>query len=318
MFTQRKLFGFVQYPADGDGNDLGGAPVDRGDDLLPPDPEVPADNPPADKEPELDLDKEPDPAKDAKPEEGADGEDEGKGKKGKSANERIQDLINKGKAREAEYQAKIKELEDSQARMKVAEDLTEVENKLAEMEEKYAQLLLDGDAKQATALRAEIRKMEKAVYMQQAKMESMQAKDAAKEEIRYDSTVATLEEAYPQINPDSEEYDPEQVDEILAIHKGLVSQGLPPSLSIQRAVKYVLGAPSVANATTERGLQRAKDTKLKNAEAAKKQPADLGVAGTDSDKMGGGIDNSSVLKMSYEDFSKLSDDALAKMRGDYV
>lgn len=318
MLTQRKLFSFKMAPANNDGDDLSGA-VDRGDDLLPPDP-VEIDTNEIKEQLDLDLDEakpSDEQTKDAQ-NESADDEETEKPKKGRSANERIQDLINKNKTREAEYQAKIKELEESQARMKLAEDVTEVEARLAEMEEKYAQMLMDGEAKQATQLRSEIRKLEKAMYTQQARLESTHAKDAAKEEIKYDSTVSGLEATYPQINPDSEDYDPDSVEEILSIHRGLVTQGLPPSLSIQRAVKYVLGAPTEDTASSDRGLQRIKDTKVRNADASKRQPASTQKVGVDSDKLGGSLDEQSILKMNYDDFSKLSDEALAKMRGDYV
>jgi hypothetical protein len=150
----------------------------------------------------------------------------------------------------------------------------------------------------------------------------LQAKEAAKEEIRYDATVSNLEALYPEINPDADEYDSDAVDEILTIHKGLVAQGLPASLSIQRAVKYVLGAPTQdedrGDVLQDKGLQRTTEAKKRNVEAAKKQPANTAKVGADSDKLGGGVDASTVMKLSQEEFAKLSDDALAKMRGDYV
>jgi hypothetical protein len=90
---------------------------------------------------------------------------------------------------------------------------------------------------------------------------------------------------------------------------------------VQRAVKYVLGSPPAAESAPvgqEKGLQRIRDAKAKNAEAVKKQPPSTSKVGADSDKMGGGLNSESVLKMGYDDFSKLSEETLAKMRGDYV
>lgn len=317
--------------------------IDRGDDLLPPDP-APKDPPADNLDDALNQgtdddaakgdagDAEDDAAGDDKGDDGAGsddaaakaGQDDKQQRRGKqTANERIQELIRKNKDREAEYQARIKELESNQAMVKVAEDLAEAETKLTDMEEKYAQLLLDGNTKEATRIRQEMRQLERAITQQQTRQESLQVKEAAKEEIRYDATVSNLEATYPQINPDSDDYDTDAVDEILTIHKGLVAQGLPASLSIQRAVKYVLGAPAADDADkgdsfADKGLQRTTDAKKRNVEAAKKQPASTAKVGADSDKLGGGIDSAAVMKMSQEEFSKLSDDALAKMRGDYV
>jgi hypothetical protein len=305
--------------------------LDRGDELLPPDPEPGS----TDEEVQEVLGTKPDDDEEEDAEQVAadkdDSDDDAKAtkqaddkpRKGKqSANERIQELISRNKTREAEYQARIKDLEETQAKLRVAEDLTEAEGKLAEMEEQYAQLLLDGSAKDAAKIRQEMRQLERAIYSQQSQQASQQAKEAAKEEIRYDSTVSTLETVYPEINPDAEEYDVEAVDEVLALHRGLVSQGLPPSMAVQRAVKYVFGdrskAASGAAPQVDKGLQRIKDTKTRNAEAAKKQPASTSKVGADSDKLGGGVNEASILKMNYDEFSQLSEDALAKMRGDYV
>lgn len=311
--------------------------TDRGDDLLPPDPIRPVDTTAENLDDVLNQDAEADkPADDVAEDTEEDKGDEGdedkpaadakadeKPRRGKqSANDRIQELIRKNKDREAEYQARIKELESNQAMVKVAEDLADAEVKLTEMEEKYAQLLLDGNTKEATRIRQEMRQLERAITKQQSQQDSLQVKEAAKEEMRYDATVSSLEATYPQISPDSDDYDTDAVEEILTIHKGLVAQGLPASLSIQRAVKYVLGAPSTnddkGDDIVDKGLQRTKDAKNRNVDASKKQPANTAKVGADTDKLGGGVDASSVLKMSQDDFSKLSDDALAKMRGDYV
>lgn len=56
----------------------------------------------------------------------------------------------------------------------------------------------------------------------------------------------------------------------------------------------------------------------KTLEATSKQPASLAKAGMDSDKDGGSVSAKDVLKMSFKDFSALSDETLAKMRGDVL
>lgn len=317
MKLYQLLFGRVQAPLD-EGTDL--ATMDRGDELLPPDP---VKNEPEVKAETLDealkdgeeVDKvEPETIEVSEEEEA---EEAGPKKHRQTANERIQELISRNKEKEAAYQAKIKELEEQNSRVKLAENVEEAENKIQEMEEQYANLLADGELKKAAELRKEMRAMERAVVQAQARQEAMQAKEMTKEELKYDTTVSTLEGLYPQINPESAEYDTDVVQEVLALHQGLMSQGLPPSMAIQRAVKYVLGAanPKDEAPKEDRGLQRTKDAKVRNAEAAQRQPASTTKIGADSDKVGkpGGID---IMKMSQDDFAKLSDDTLAKLRGD--
>lgn len=316
MKLYQQLFGRVQAPLD-EGTDL--ATMDRGDELLPPDPakdEVKAETlDEALKEDEPEAVAKPEPDEDAV-KEGEEVEDTKPKRHKQTANERIQELISKNKEKEAAYQARIKELEEQTQRVKLAEDVEAAETKMQEMEEQYANLLADGELKKAADLRKEMRAMERAVVQAQARQEAMQAKEMTKEELKYDTTVSTLESMYPQINPEAEEYDTEAVQEVLALHKGLMSQGLPPSMAIQRAVKYVLGAPAKQEAQPDnKGLQRTKEAKSRNADAAQKQPPSTAKIGYDSDKIGksGGID---IMNMSQEDFSKLSDDVLAKMRGD--
>lgn len=312
------------------------AVVDRGDDLLAPDP---APSPEDDKK-ELDSGGTPDEevasggadsATDSSEETSdADKQQEEKPKGKRTANERIQELIRRNKDREAEYQARIKELEEATSRSKVSEDLQAAEAQLDELEEKYQQLMLDNNPKEAKLVRQQMRQMERAIIQQQTIQEAQRAKEMAKEEIRYDAAVSDIESRYPILNPDSEVFDDEVAAEVLDVHSGLVARGTPPSAAIRRAVKYVLADRGIdgkgeevadedeEDSTKARGLQRTKEAKTKNADAAKRQPASTLKVGADSDKLGGGLNEQSVLKMSQDDFAKLSEDALKKLRGDLI
>jgi hypothetical protein len=62
--------------------------------------------------------------------------------------------------------------------------------------------------------------------------------------------------------------------------------------------------------------ERKKSAVAKTLDATNKTPANLGKAGMDSDKAGGSLSAKDVMKMSQDDFKKLPDDVLARMRGD--
>lgn len=316
------------------------ATLDRGDDLLPPD----INDPVADKaaldaaaaaEAEAaaaDAAKaEADAAAAAEADKGdADPEadpDKPKGKK--TANERIQELIRRNKDREADLQRQIAELQKATSATATAANLDQAEAQLAEMEEKYAQLLLDGSAKEAAAVRQQMRQMERAISIAEARQEAAQAKDAVKAELAYDSTVAQLESEFPVLNPDAEEFDGELAQEVVEMHSAFVARGMAPATSIRRAVRYVMAERGITPGQSAdgrgdvvdpkvAGLKRTLDTKNRNAAAARAQPPNAAKIGADSSALGGDVSESSVLKMSQEDFGKLSDDALAKMRGDFV
>lgn len=254
-------------------------------------------------------------------------DDKPKGGK-KSANERIQELIRRNKEREADYQRQIAELQKATSASKTTENLEQAESQLSAMEEKYAQLLLDGSAKEAAAVRQQMRQMERAISIAEARQEAASAKDAVKAELAYDATVSQIETRYPALNPDAEEFDGELAQEVIELHTALVGRGLAPATAIQRAVKYVMAERGeTAVAADDKGdvvdpkvvgLKRTLDTKNRNAAAARAQPPNAVKIGADSSVLGGDISENSVLKMSQDDFSKLSDDALAKMRGDFV
>jgi len=309
--------------------------IDRGDDLLIPDPPNPVDDKAA-----LDAaaaaaeaeaaaaaakgdNADPNADPDADPE--GDGGDKPKGKK--TANERIQELIRRNKDREADLQRQIADLQKATSAAKTNENLEQAEAQLTELEEKYAQLMLDGSTKEAAAVRQQMRQMERAITIAEARQEAAQAKDAVKAELAYDSAVAQLEEQWPVLNPDTEEFDGELAQEVLELHTGLVAKGMAPAAAIQKAVRYVMSANGLTSSNDRgdaapdpkvNGLKRTLDTKNRNAAAAKAQPPNAVKVGADSNALGGDVSEASVLKMSQEDFSKLSDEALAKMRGDFV
>ena len=54
----------------------------------------------------------------------------------------------------------------------------------------------------------------------------------------------------------------------------------------------------------------------KAASAAAQQPPDIAKVGVDSDKMGGKLDAAKAIKLPQEQFAKLDEETLSKMRGD--
>jgi predicted nucleic acid-binding Zn-ribbon protein len=313
--------------------DVNEAPVDRGDDLLPPDPPT---NPVDDKA-ELDADAKGDQGTegadgdgkktDAEPDTKAENSEEVKPTKSKkTANERIQELIRRNKEREAELQRQIADLQKATSAQKTSESLEQAEQQLNDLEEKYTQLVLDGSAKEAAEIRKQMRQLERAISIAEARQEAAAAKDSVKAELLYDAAVDAIEERYPQLNPDDEEFDEDLSQEVLELHTAFVAKGIAPANSIQRAVKYVMADRGISvndrgdevDQGKGAGIRRALDTKNRNAAASKAQPPSAAKVGADSDAMGGGISEDSILKMSQEDFAKLSEEALAKMRGDFV
>ena len=202
-----------------------------------------------------------------------------------------------------------------------------MEEAVTKMEQAYIKQLADGEVEKATKTMAEIRKAERQIN--DAKNDfKMQASIAqATEQARYNVALERVEEAYPALNPDHDDFDKATLGEVVEWKIFYERQrNMTPTKALQAAVKKVIGADtkSQEKATevapkvdaSDVAKERKKAAVAKTLEATGKTPANLGKAGMDSDKAGGALTAKDVMKMSQDDFRKLPDDVLARMRGD--
>jgi hypothetical protein len=217
------------------------------------------------------------------------------------------------------------ELEEKLNANKATEDLAQAKEHLQKLIKERNAFLADGKLDQAEAKDMEILEFQSEAAAKQARAQAAAAKEQAKEEIRYDAAVTRLEATYPQINPDAEEFDEEKVREVQAVMAGFQqTMRMPPSVALEKAAKLVLGEPKKAeepskeDKSAEAGMRRKAEAVDRNAKVADKQPPKTDKVGVDHDKAGGSFTAKDVMKMSHDEFSKLSDEALAKMRGDYI
>ena len=144
--------------------------------------------------------------------------------------------------------------------------------------------------------------------------------------------VERVEAAFPALNPDHEDFDAELLGDVADLKSTYERKGMTPTDALQKAVKKLLPTETVkqddavtvkpkvgaADAAAAVAAERKKGAVAKTLEATSKQPASLAKAAMDSDKDGGSVSAKDVLKMSFKDFSALSDETLAKMRGDVL
>jgi hypothetical protein len=329
--------------------DAPAADVDRGDDFKPTGPDADAD--------EVDDKKAADPAKDedgddddevdaakraeaaAKKLEAEDEEEEDEEKKEEPRKkiripkERLDQEIAKRRAAEARAAERIQELERQIAAGRQSADVEAIEKKIKELDDKYDDLIADGEKDKAKAVKAEMRLYERQLSRAEATAAALQSKTEALAEYRYDMALSQIEMEYPELNPDLEEdFDKDKAEEVADLIEALKRRGNSPEIALKRAVKYVLGPPKRAEkaaAEADRdiekdGLRRAQEdrdleARRKAADVAKKQPANLGKHGKDSDSMGGGIPNAGqIARMTQDQFAKLDEETKAKLRGDEV
>lgn len=172
---------------------------------------------------------------------------------------------------------------------------------------------------------SKIRQTERQIVETKAEMRSQAAEVRARESARYDIALERIEESYPELNPDDDAYDKELVVDVIDLKAVYQGRGMPPTKALQAAVKKLLGQDTRAqrNATdvtprvTDQDIaaERKKGAVQKAADAARRTPPSSRDVGLDSDRAGK-LSPRDIMNMKQEDFNKLDEAALAKLRGD--
>jgi hypothetical protein len=260
--------------------------------------------------------------------EGEEGEDKPKGKGGRIPLSRHEKILAKERERRQELEQQLTQFQRGNEVAKVNTDITAAESKVIELEKKYHAALGDGDIDEAQKLMREIRVLDRDISDLKADMKSAAAESRAVERVRYSVALERVEEAYPELNQDHEDYNPELTQDVVDLKATYEGRGLTPTAALQKAVKRLMGTEGrdqrVATEVTPRvnasevAAARKKDAVGKVLDATKRQPPGSRNVGLNSDALGGGLNAKDVMRMGHDDFVKLSDDALSKMRGDEV
>lgn len=332
ILLTRLLRPYMAPAGDADGG--GGTTIeDRGDHFVPTDDDAPPPAPapapaPAPKEPaaaspadEPDLDPE-DPDGDPS------AEDQPKKKDSRIPLSRHKDILAKERAAREAAEARLAQFEKGKQVASINEDITKLENDVLSLEKQYTKLLADGEIDKATEMMRQIRATERQINEAKNDYKLQVSIAQATEQARYNVALERVEEAYPVLNPDHDEFDKAVLSEVVEWKVFYETQrNATPTKALQDAVRKVLGKtdnPAQERATTvtprvdqkDVAAERKKAAVAKAVDAANKTPANFAKAGLDSDKAGGSLTAKDVMKMSQEDFRKLPDDVLARMRGD--
>ena len=211
------------------------------------------------------------------------------------------------------------------------EQITAAETKLLGLEKEYAKLLNDGQHEAAAAKMGEIRVTERGINQARNTFELQAVEARAYERVQYDNTVQRLEEAYPVLNEDHDDFDPELMGEVLELRDGYVATGkYGRAAALKKAAETLVGAKtarqqaavktevrvSAEDVAKAKAEERAAAQRGKNAKVAASQPPIAKGVGSDHDALGGAVTAAAVMKMKHDDFVKLSEADLARLRGD--
>lgn len=254
---------------------------------------------------------------------------------------RVNEIVARSRQRLELAQNRIVELEKAVA--KGEEDLSfeEVEKEIDKLELGYSELLLKGKAEEASALRRNIRVIERRLANTQAAYHAENRSTAAVEELRVDAVIDELEAGYAFLDPNDPTYDKDIVDEILAYQRGFVATGHRGDIAMSMAADYVLsqldlvpegseeeqegagegeseGEGKAADAGKGEGLRRTVDTAGKALLAARLPPSMRG----GKPGMPQSTTAKDLVALGQEGFNKIrgkmSEEDLAKARGDTV
>lgn len=243
--------------------------------------------------------------------------------------DRHKDILEKERERANTALRKLDELQTQLKQVTQSENTDKLEAEIVTLEGQYSKLILDGDHEQAAKLMSQIRLKERTIQNVQSEHLSAQARASAAEEIRMEMAITSLEEAYPMLKSDHENYDQDIVDMVLGTQRSLIeNERMAPSAALAKAAQKVMSkimpavkeepAPKPGLGAAEGAKERTQAQVAKNLETARKQPAALKDAGVDSTAAGQTSQEVDPTRMTYEEFAALPDAVRSRMRGDMV
>jgi len=196
---------------------------------------------------------------------------------------------------------------------------TTPEDRLAQIDQEIAEAMKEADGEKVAELMRESRAITLDLASQRAAQTSTQVVSSNSAQADYDALVAQVSLAVPESVPGSENYDEGFVVETLEMAEAFEAKGYAPAAALSKALDYTRpgwnAEPSNEAPSTPPPPPEPKATDVeKNLDADKRTPPRMD-EGENSDKSGkqGAID---PMRLTDEEFEKLTEAELAKLRGD--
>lgn len=241
---------------------------------------------------------------------------------------RHKELLQKERAQREALERQLQGFQRSDEVAETHKQLNELETSVVDMEKRYNKLMADGETERAAELMTKIRQTERQIVETKSEARIAAATAQAAEKARYDMALERIEEAYPVLDPNSDDYDQERMSDVAALMQGYRAQGLTPTQALQKAVKKLFPAvtatqekaTTVQPRVTEKDIvaERKKLAAAKTADAVKAQAPNLGKAGEDNNRVTA-LTAKDVIEMDQKAFAKLAETSeaeLKKLRGD--
>jgi hypothetical protein len=221
----------------------------------------------------------------------------------------------------AKQKALQKQLDDMKEAQAPAEDAPE-EFDYDKGELEYQQLVLDGEAEKAAALRQQMRKSEREQIAYEMRKEMGNTVNQNAQETALATAAKELEEAFPVFDHNSEVFDQDLTQEVVGLRDAFITQGYEAVDALSKAVNFVVKSndleaesetPSLA---ATKNTQNVADKKRKEVsrklKAAESQPPEM--PGESSSARGEQAVN--LGNLTEDEFNALPDATLKRLRGD--
>ncbi len=192
----------------------------------------------------------------------------------------------------------------------------------AEME--YQDLLLDGKQEEALAKRREIRAAEHATWKAEAKAETQEEISVADTQAELASMSKEAESMFPVFDKNHEDFDPSITHKVMVYMRGYIGESHAPTDAFVNALadvieqydldtKYGFGEEPKEETPKETPPPK-KDPKKGEVRKQAHQPAAKG----GERSVDAGVATPNIFEMSDADLDKLSEEQIARLRGDFV
>ena len=256
-------------------------------------------------------------------------------KKGVIPRDRHEKVLSNERAKREQVERELAAYKGAEKIVKSNEKIEGLEKQVDDLDEQYAKALADGDTSKARDLSRQIRIIERQIATESTNVAVAAAEARTAEAVRYDTALERIEEAFPKLNSDHEDFDPElatDVGDLMMVYRG---RGMTPTKALQQAVEKLVkpatAKQSDAVTVTPRGDKKddaADPDKVKAdrkaaavdkaVDAHKRTPPPTDTVGKNSDSLGGGLNSKDVASSTYDQFSKLTEEDLARVRGDII
>lgn len=211
---------------------------------------------------------------------------------------------------------KLKEMED-QAQTREEED-AQIPFDFESKESEYMDAVLEGDKDKGSILRKEIRAAEKEMYEASATKVATEQSSKTKDDIEFNQVALDLQKQYNVLDEESEYFDQEVVDEILAFTNGYLTGGQYTRIgALRKAVTQAGKIYDLQGGTTEETKEPVKKVRSKKLDPDKKKDIETKQPPKD-DSVDEDLNPGPMEDLTEEDFASLPESAKRRLRGDYL